>query len=137
MFCSYRGSYALRRDLPWYGDAEKRRPIKEGFSVAHANLGDVRAMARAYQALDLPHDRASAEHCRQRLGDAWRAYTAARVQAESIGSPAHDWGSRDDQPLMLQQLQCRGSERAHWHIHRVWQENTRERLSAIAAEVAQ
>lgn len=137
VFCSYPGAYVLRRDLPWYGDAEKRRPIKEGFSVAHASLGDVRDMARAYQALDLPQDRASAEHCRQQLGDAWRTYTAARVHAESIGSPELDWGFRDDSPAMLQQLRAQGSERAHWHIHRVWQENTRERLSTIAGEVAQ
>ena len=137
VFCSYPGAYGLRRELPWYGDAEKRRPIREGFSIAHASLGDVRDMARAYQALDLPQDRASAEHCRQRLGDAWRVDTVARVHAESIGSPAQDWGLGDDQPLMLKQLQARGSERAQWHIHRVWQENTRERLSAIAAEVAQ
>ena len=137
IFCSYPGAYGLRREFPWYGCAEKRRPIKEGFSISHASLGDVRDMARAYQALDLPQDRASAEHCRQRLGDAWRTYTAARVQAEAIGAPAQDWGCRDDQPVMLQQLQARGSERAQWHVHRVWQENVRERLSAIATEVAQ
>ena len=140
VFCSYPGAYTLRRELPWYGDAEKRNALREGFTVAHASLGDVRAMAHAYKALDLPQDRASAEHCRQRLGDAWRTYTAARVHLESLGVPAkdgNDWALSDDPPQAVAQLHAKGTERAQWHVHRVWQENTRERLSAIAAEVAQ
>ena len=137
--CSFPSSYCLRRDLPWYGDAEKRKPLREGFSVSHASLGDVRAMARAYQALDLPRDRDSAEHCRRILRDAWATYTAARVHLESLGTPpaeSNDWALRNDPPEDLKRLQARGSERAHWHTHRVWQENVRDRLSEISAQIS-
>lgn len=139
VYCSFPSHYTVTRALPWYGDSEKRKPIKEGFSVSHCSLGDVRAMAQAYKALALPATRESFTHCRQILGDAWRAYTAARVHAESVGTLTDDWADKDNSPVTLARLAARGSERAHWHTHRVWQENVRARgsaLSAIASGVA-
>ena len=136
VFNRYGKRYSLRREHPGYGTPESRSPLAEWFSVTDCSLGDVRAMADAYAALSLPATRADAEHCRHRLRWAWATYTACRVRAERLGSPTNDWALPDDPAEAVAQIQARGSERAHWQIHRVWQENTRSRLSAIAQELA-
>ena len=136
VFCSYPGAYSLRRDLPAYSDPQKCNVLREGLSVAHASLGDVRAMALAYDSLTLPRNYEMAQFCRQRLGDVWRVYTDARLKLEGLGVEAREgngWALADDPPQAVAQLHAKGTERAYWHTHRVWQENTRARLSAIAA----
>ena len=136
VFNRYGKRYSLRREHPGYGTLESRSPLAEWFQVTDCSLGDVRAMADAYVALNLPATRADAEYCRHRLRWAWATYTACRLKAERLGSPENDWTLPDDPAEAVFQIQARGSERAHWHIHRVWQEIARSRLSAIAAEAA-
>lgn len=136
VFNRYGKRYSLRRNHPGYGTPESRSPLAEWFSVTDCSLGDVRAMADAYAALNLPATRADAEHCRHRLRWAWATYTACRLKAERLGRAANDWALPDDPAEAVAQIQARGSERAHWHTHRVWQEITRSRLSAIAEELA-
>ena len=132
VFNRYSKRYSLRRDHPGYGTAESRSPLAEWFKVSDASLGDVRAMAAAYAALSLPDTRAQAEYCRDRCALAWITYTACRLKAERLGCPENDWTLPDDPDEAVAQIQARGSERAHWHTHRVWQEITRRRLSACA-----
>ena len=129
-------SYTLTREIPWYGDSEKNKAIRQGFSVSQADLGNVRDMARAYRALELPQDRGSAEFCRQQLSDIWRSYTAARVYAEELGRSKNDWCLPTDDLITRQQLKARANERATWHTYNVWKENLRERLSLISAEIS-
>lgn len=136
VFSRYGKRYSLRREHPGYGTPESRNPLAECFQVTDCSLGDVRAMADAYQALTLPETRADAEFYRHRLHWAWATYTACRVKAERLGSPKNDWTLPDDPADAVAQIQARGSERAHWHVHRVWQEIVRSRLSAIAKELA-
>ena len=132
----YGKRYGLRREHPGYGTPESRSPLAEWFQVTDASLGDVRAMADAYAALSLPETREEAEYCRHRLHWAWVTYTACRLKAERLGRAASDWSLPDDPAEAVAQIQARGSERAHWHIHRVWQEITRRRLSACADQLA-
>jgi hypothetical protein len=93
-------------------------------------------MARAYEALSWPETRRHAEIARIGLKAAWAEYTARRIDAECLGRAANDWALPDDPTEAVAQIQARGSERAHWHIHRVWQEITRRRLSACADHLA-
>ena len=136
VFNRYSKRYSLRREHPGYGTPESRSPLSEWFQISDCSLGDVRAMADAYAALSLPETREEAEYCRHRLHWAWITYTACRLKAERLGRAANDWTLPDDPAEAVAQIHARGSERAHWHIHRVWQEITRSRLSAIAAEAA-
>ena len=136
VFNRYGKRYSLRRNHPGYGTPESRNPLSEWFSVTDCSLGDVRAMADAYQALTFPDTRRWADYCRDRLTWAWIAYQGCRIKAEQLGSPTNDWALPDDPAEAVAQIQARGSERAHWHTHRVWQEITRSRLSAIAEELA-
>ena len=131
VFNRYGKRYSLRREHPGYGTPESRNPLSEWFSVTDCSLADVRAMADAYVALSWPETRGYAEICRNRLRDAWDRYQANRIDSELRGQ---GWTLPDDPPEAVALIQARGSERAHWHIHRVWQEITRRRLSAIAAE---
>lgn len=132
VFNRYGKRYSLRREHLGYGTPESRSPLAEWFSVTDCSLGDVRAMADAYAALSLPETREEAEYCRHRLHWAWLTYTACRLKAERLGRAANDWALPDDPAEAVAQIHARGSERAHWHTHRVWQENTRRRLSARA-----
>ena len=136
VFNRYGKRYSLRRDHPGYGTPESRSPLAEWFQVTDASLGDVRAMAAAYEALSWPETRKYAEIARIGLRAAWAEYTAHRIDAERLGRAANDWCLPDDPAEAVAQIQARGSERAHWHIHRVWQENTRSRLSACADRLA-
>ena len=136
VFNRYSKRYSLRREHPGYGTPESRSPLAEWFQVTDASLGDVRAMADAYAALSLPETREEAEYCRHRLHWAWVTYTACRLKAERLGRAASDWSLPDDPAEAVAQIQARGSERAHWHTHRVWQEITRRRLSACADRLA-
>jgi hypothetical protein len=134
VFNRYGKRYSLRREHPGYGTPESRSPLAEWFSVTDCSLGDVRAMAHAYEALSWPDTRRYAEIARIGLKAAWADYTARRIDAERLGRAANDWTLPDDPDEAVAQIQARGSERAHWHTHRVWQEITRSRLSAIAGE---
>ena len=136
VFNRYGKRYSLRRDHPGYGTPESRSPLAEWFQISDASLGDVRAMAAAYEALSLPDTRTEAEYCRHRLRWAWATYTACRLKAERLGRAENDWTLPDDPTEAVAQIHARGSERAHWHIHRVWQEITRRRLSACADQLA-
>ena len=136
VFNRYGKRYSLRRDHPGYGTPESRSPLTEWFQVTDCSLGDVRAMAHAYEVLSWPETRQYAEIARIGLRGAWATYTYHRLKAERLGRAANDWSLPDDPAEAVAQIQARGSERAHWHIHRVWQENTRSRLSAIAQELA-
>ena len=136
VFNRYGKRYSLRREHPGYGTPESRNPLSEWFQITDCSLGDVRAMADAYAALNLPATRSDAEFCRHRLRWAWATYTACRLKAERLGSPKNDWTLPDDPDEAVAQIHAQGSERAHWQIHRVWQEIVRRRLSAIAQELA-
>ena len=131
VFNRYGKRYSLRREHPGYGTPESRNPLSEWFSVSDCSLGDVRAMACAYNALSWPETREYARICQLALKAAWDRYQANRIDSELRGQ---GWTLPDDPPEAVALIQARGSERAHWHIHRVWQEITRSRLSAIAEE---
>ena len=132
VFHRYGKRYSLRREHPGYGTPESRSPLTEWFQVTDCSLGDVRAMAHAYEALEWPESRRYDEIARIGLRAAWAEYTAHRIDAERLGRAANDWALPDDPDEAVAQIHARGSERAHWHIHRVWQEITRRRLSACA-----
>ena len=136
VFNRYGKRYSLRREHPGYGTPESRSPLAEWFSVSDASLGDVRAMAAAYEALGWPETRRYAEIARSGLRGAWAAYTARRIDAERLGRAANDWALPDDPDEAVAQIHARGSERAHWHIHRVWRQNLADRLSAANQELA-
>jgi len=136
VFNRYGKRYSLRREHPGYGTPESRSPLTEWFSVSDCSLGDVRAMADAYEALSWPETRRYAEIARIAYRAAWAAYTGHRIEAERLGRAKNDWALPDDPAEAVAQIQARGSERAHWHIHRVWQENTQRRLSACANRTA-
>ena len=134
VFNRYGKRYSLRRDHPGYGTPESRSPLDEWFQITDCSLRDVRAMADAYHALGWPETRRWAEIARIGLRGAWAAYTCHRIDAERLGRAKNDWALPDDPDEAVAQIQARGSERAHWHIHRVWQENVRSRLKYCAAE---
>ena len=136
VFNRYGKRYSLRRDHPGYGTPESRSPLAEWFQVTDCALGDVRAMAAAYAALSWPETRSNTRRCQINLKTAWALYTCNRIDAERLGRAENDWTLPDDPTEAVAQIQARGSERAHWHIHRVWQEITRRRLSACADQVA-
>lgn len=132
VFNRYGKRYSLRREHPGYGTPVRRAPLAEWLSVTDCSLGDVRAMADAYEALGWPDTRRYAEIARIAYRAAWATYTARRIESERLGRAKNDWTLPDDSAEAVARIQARGSERAHWHIHRVWQENTRRRLNAIA-----
>lgn len=132
VFNCYAKRYSLRRDHPGYGTPESRSPLAEWFTVSDCSLGDVRAMAHAYEALSWPETRRYAEIARSGLRGAWAAYTGHRIEAERLGRAKNDWALPDDPAEAVAQIQARGSERAHWHIHRVWQVNLLSRLRRCA-----
>ena len=136
VFNRYGKRYSLRREHPGYGTPESRNPLSEWFQITDCSLGDVRAMAHAYEALDWPETRQYADIARIGLKAAWAEYTCRRINAERLGRAESDWTLPDDPDEAVAQIHAQGSERAHWQIHRVWQEIVRRRLSAIAQELA-
>ena len=136
VFNRYSKRYSLRREHPGYGTPESRSPLTEWFQITDCSLGDVRAMATAYEALSWPETRRYAEIARSGLRGAWAAYTGHRSDAERLGRAKNDWTLPDDPSEAVAQIQAQGSERAHWHIQRVWRQNLADRLSAVAQELA-
>lgn len=136
VFNRYGTRYSLRRVHPGYGTPESRSPLTEWFSVSDCSLGDVRAMAHAYEALGWPETRRVAEIARIGLRSAWAAYTAHRIDAESLGRAKNDWALPDDPDEAVAQIHARGSERAHWHTQRVWRQNLADRLRYCADQTA-
>ena len=132
VFNRYGKRYSLRREHPGYGTPESRSPLCEWFQITDCSLGDVRAMAAAYEALNWPETRQDAWIVRIGLRAAWAAYTGHRIDAERLGRAKNDWALPDDPEEAVAQIQAKGSERAHWHIQRVWRQNLADRLRYCA-----
>ena len=108
VFNCYAKRYSLRRDHPGYGTPESRSPLAEWFTVSDCSLGDVRAMAHAYEALSWPETRRYAEIARSGLRGAWAAYTGHRIEAERLGRAKNDWALPDDPAEAVAQIQGAG-----------------------------